>query len=103
MPFQSLLGLYELFVETEDPAVRQLFTDRIEGLKTTIAAWDYRKRWSWYGSREYLSPPAYHRLNRMLLEVLVRLSAIPQLTEYTENWKSDRLSMQGGQKSTSVS
>ena len=36
MPFQSLLGLYDLFVETEDPAVRQLFTDRIEGLKTTI-------------------------------------------------------------------
>ena len=88
----SLLGLYDLFVETGDPAVRQLFTDGIEGLKTTIATWDYRKRWSWYGSREYLSPPAYHRLNRMLLEVLGRLSAIPLLMEYAENWKPDRLS-----------
>jgi hypothetical protein len=33
----SLLGLYDLFVETEDPAGGQLFTDGIEGLKTTIA------------------------------------------------------------------
>jgi hypothetical protein len=56
----TLLGLYDLFVKTEDPAVGQLFTDGTAGLKTTITTWDYRKRWSWYGSRGYLSPPAYH-------------------------------------------
>lgn len=91
----SLLGLYDLFVETADPAVEQLFIDGIEGLKTTIHTWDYRKRWSWYGSREYLSPPAYHRLNRVLLEILGRLAAVPLLVEYAEAWKPDRLSLWG--------
>jgi hypothetical protein len=91
----SLLGLYDLFVETGDSAVGNLFTDGIAGLKGMILTWDYRKRWSWYGSREYLCPPAYHWLNRVLLEVLGRLSADPLLTEVAENWKMDRLSALG--------
>jgi hypothetical protein len=37
----SLLGLYDLFVETGDPAVGRLFTDGIEGLKTMLPTWDY--------------------------------------------------------------
>jgi hypothetical protein len=91
----SLLGLYDLFVETRDPAVGKLFTDGIEGLKTMLPSWDYRKRWSWYASREYLCPPAYHWLNRVLLEVLGRLSAEPLLAEYAEAWKPENLSMFG--------
>jgi hypothetical protein len=88
----SLLGLYDLFVETGDPAVRNLFTDGIVGLKATLPTWDYRKRWSWYSSREYLCPPAYHCLNRALLDVLGRLSAEPLLVKYAEAWKTDHLS-----------
>jgi hypothetical protein len=91
----SLLGLYDLFVETDDPAVGRLFTDGIEGLKTMLPTWDYRKRWSWYASREYLCPPAYHWLNRVLLEVLGRLSAQPLLAEYAEAWKPGNLSALG--------
>jgi hypothetical protein len=91
----SLLGLYDLFVETDDPAVGKLFDDGIEGLKTMLPAWDYRKRWSWYASREYLCPPAYHWLNRVLLEVLGRLSAQPLLAEYAEAWKPENLSALG--------
>lgn len=43
----SLLGLYDLFVETGDSAVENLFIDGIAGLKRMIPTWDYRKRWSW--------------------------------------------------------
>jgi len=89
----SLLGLYDLFVETGDPAVGRLFADGIEGLKTMLPAWDYRKRWSWYARREYLCPPAYHWLNRVLLEVLGRLSNEPLLADYAEAWKPDHLSV----------
>ena len=88
----SLLGLYDLFMETNDPVVRKLFDDGIVGLKAMLPAWDYRKRWSWYGSRAYLCPPSYHWLNRALLEVLGRLTGDPVLAEYAEAWRPDRLS-----------
>jgi D-glucuronyl C5-epimerase C-terminus len=88
----SLLGLYDLFVETEDAAVRKMFDDGVAGLIAMLPAWDYRRRWSWYGSRAYLCPPAYHWLNQLLLEVLFRLSGQPALREYADAWKSDRLS-----------
>src|SRR5579862_948275 len=89
----SLLGLYDLFVETADPAVKKLFDDGIAGLKATLPAWDYRARWSWYGSRAYLCPPSYHCLNRVLLEVLGRLTGEPILAEYAKAWDPDRLSV----------
>lgn len=88
----SLLGLYDLYVETENPATGKLFTDGIKGLRAMLPAWDYRHRWSWYGSRAYLCPPPYHCLNRALLEVLGRLTSDPVLAEYGEAWKPERLS-----------
>ncbi len=87
----ALLGLYDLYVQTGDPAVGKLFADGITGLKTMLPAWDYRKRWSWYASREYLCPSAYHWLNRVLLETLGRLTAEPLLAEYAEAWKPEHL------------
>jgi hypothetical protein len=89
----SLLGLYDLHVETGDPGTGKLFTDGIKGLKAMLPAWDYHKRWSWYGSRAYLCPPSYHWLNRVLIEVLRRLTSDPVLAEYAEAWKPERLSM----------
>jgi D-glucuronyl C5-epimerase-like protein len=88
----SLLGLYDLYVETENPATGKLFTDGIKGLRAMLPAWDYRHRWSWYGSRAYLSPPPYHCLNRALLEVLGRLTSDPVFAEYGEAWRPERLS-----------
>jgi hypothetical protein len=88
----ALLGLYDLYVETGNPATGKLFSDGIEGLRAMLPAWDYRKRWSWYGSRAYLSPPPYHCLNRALLEVLGRLTADALFAEYAEAWRPERLS-----------
>jgi hypothetical protein len=88
----SLLGLYDLYVETQDSVVRTLFLEGIEGLKAMLPIWDYRKRWTWYASREYLCPPAYHCLNRVLLDVLGRLSGEPVLNEYAEAWNPKHLS-----------
>lgn len=88
----SLLGLYDLFVETGDPAVKELFDQGIAGLKSMLPCWDYRKKWSWYGSHAYLCPTSYHWLNRVLLEVLARLSDEATLAEYAEAWRPERLS-----------
>ena len=89
----ALLGLYDLFAETGDPVVGKLFSQGIEGLKGMLPAWDYRQKWSWYGSHNYLSPPAYHCQHRLLLKVLARLSREPILACYADSWNPDRLSI----------
>lgn len=89
----SLLGLYDLSIETSDPRVFQLFADGINGLKHTLVFWNYRDKWSWYGSHGYLCPTHYHRLNCALLLSLGRLSGEPALVRYAESVVSTRLSL----------
>jgi hypothetical protein len=88
----SLIGLYDLYVETGDPVVGRLFEEGIDGLKYALPRWDYGSKWSWYGCRAYLSPPAYHNLNCLLLEVLAGLSREPRLAEYAQQWSPKRRS-----------
>ena len=88
----SLLGLYDLFVETGDPAGKKLFDDGVAGLIAMLPVWDYRQRWSWYGSRGYLCPPSDHWLNRVLLEVLGRLTGESDLSNCALAWNPERLS-----------
>lgn len=82
----SLLGLYDLFAQTGDPRVYQLFHDGLDGLEHTLPFWNYRDKWSWYGAHGYLCPPAYHRLNGALLSALGRLSGRPTLERYARLW-----------------
>jgi hypothetical protein len=89
----SLLGLYDLFVETGNPEVQQLFFDGITGLKAWLPQWDYRGKWSWYGCQDYLCSPAYHCLNRVLLTVLGDLTGDQGLAQYAQKWDPDRLTV----------
>jgi hypothetical protein len=89
---RSLLGLYDLYVETGDPKINKLFVHGIEGLRHFLPKWDYREKWSLYSNCYYLCPPAYHSLNRLLLTVLARLSGEQCFAEYAEAWNPDRLS-----------
>jgi hypothetical protein len=88
----SLLGLYDLATETTDPDIQRMFSQGIRGLAYMLPQWSYRKKWSWYGNRAYLSPPEYHCLNRLLLTVLARLSNETSLVEYATHWDSSHLS-----------
>ncbi|MBZ5665707.1 MAG: D-glucuronyl C5-epimerase family protein [Acidobacteriia bacterium] len=88
----SLIGLHDLYAETKDPIVGRLFEEGIAGLKYALPRWDYGRKWSWYGCRAYLSPPAYHNLNCLLLDVLARLSEQPLLAEYAQQWSPKQLS-----------
>ena len=92
---RSLLGLYDLYVETGDPKVYELFMQGVEGLRYFLPRWDYRKKWSWYANGDYLCPPAYHCLNRMLLTVLARLTRDSCLANYAEAWNPIHLSLLG--------
>lgn len=92
---RSLLALYDLYVETADPEIYQLFQQGVEGLKHFIDRWDYRKKWSWYSNGAYLCPPSYHRLNCLMLKVLSRLTSESCFAKYAEAWDPDRLSALG--------
>ena len=88
----SLLGLYDLFTETGDPAVGRLLDEGLTGLKNTLPYWNYRNKWSWYHNRGYLCPPAYHCSHHLLLVILARLAKEPLFAEYASYWEPARLS-----------
>ena len=62
-----------------------------------IRFWDYRKKWSWYGSHGYLCPPQYNKLNGALLEMLAAVTDDARsgtaLREYAEAWRPGSLSL----------
>ncbi len=91
----GLLGLHDLFIETGDPQVKELFDDGVIGLKTWLPRWDYRGKWSWYGGREYLCSPAYHCLNRLLLIVLSEVTGDVEFAKIAASWNPDRLNALG--------
>jgi hypothetical protein len=91
----SLLGLYDLSVETGDGRVERLFRDGVDGLKSFLPTWDYRQKWTWYANRAYLCPPAYHVLNRNLLGVVARLAGEPDLAAQAERWNPESLTPAG--------
>src|SRR3954467_7922151 len=88
----ALLGLYDLAVETKDPKVEALFRDGIDGLKSMLPQWNYRGKWSWYGARAYLCPPAYHNLNCLQMMSLARLTLDETLAHCAQSWRIDHLS-----------
>lgn len=89
----SLLGLYDLLVETEETDVKRLFDEGIAGLKSALPYWNYRDKWSWYSRRAYLSPPAYHCSHHLLLKTLSRLTGEPLFARYAALWDPMRLSL----------
>jgi heparosan-N-sulfate-glucuronate 5-epimerase len=89
----SLLGQYDLWVETEDPLAQQLFQEGVAGLVSQIQFWNYKDRWTWYGSHGYLCPPHYHTLNRMLLAALGDATGESALASAARSWDPGRLSL----------
>jgi D-glucuronyl C5-epimerase C-terminus len=88
----ALLGLYDLAIETKDSHVEELFREGIDGLKFILPQWNYRGKWSWYGARAYLCPPAYHKLNCLQMMTLARLTLDETLARCAESWRMERLS-----------
>jgi hypothetical protein len=86
----SLLGLHDLAEETGSSPVRRLLAEGLDGLEATLPSWDYRGKWSWYGTHGYLCPPHYHNLNVALLDVLGRLTRRSTLVEVAARWSPRR-------------
>lgn len=82
----SLLGLYDLYTETREVHWLDLFNEGVGGLVSNIGLWDYRNKWSWYGSHGYLCPPHYHKLNYLLLGLLGDLAGEKSLTRRAALW-----------------
>lgn len=88
----ALLGLYDLAMETKDSHVEELFRQGIDGLKLTLPQWNYRGKWSWYGARAYLCPPAYHKLNCLQMMTLAQLTLDETLAQCAQDWRMEYLS-----------
>lgn len=86
----SLLGLYDLFMETNEHRIFGLFSDGIKGLLSHLHTWNYRDMWSWYGTHGYLCPPHYHKLNYLLLRILGEITGEKPLLELAERWDAER-------------
>ena len=86
----SLLGLYDLFMETNEHRIFGLFSDGIKGLLSHLHAWNYRDMWSWYGTHGYLCPPHYHKLNYLLLRILGEITGEKPLLELAERWDVEK-------------
>ncbi len=82
----SLLALYDTWIEFESMDAKELLDQGLDGLESHLPCWDFQGRWSWYGCREYLSTPAYHHQNRILLDILGRLADRPLLSTYANAW-----------------
>jgi len=82
----SLLGLYDLSVQTGDPRILALFSEGLKGLLSQLDSWNYRNKWSWYGTHGYLCPPPYHKVNYLLLTVLGNLTGEKTLLQLSERW-----------------
>jgi hypothetical protein len=87
----ALLGLRDVALETGDDTVMRLYRDGVEGLKRLLPSWDYRGRWTWYGTHGYLCPPHYHRLNAALLAALAGITGDPALAAWARRWDATRL------------
>jgi len=90
---RSLLGLYDLYMETGEGRFYNLFEQGLDGLRYFLPRWDYRRKWSLYSNGEYLCPPGYHALNRSLLAVIARLTGDRYFAEYAEAWNPERLTV----------
>jgi hypothetical protein len=82
----GLLGLYDLWIETGDPLVGKRFDDGVKGLVGMIHTWNYKGRWTWYGTHGYLCPRHYHTLNRLLISALAELTGEERLAGFASAW-----------------
>jgi hypothetical protein len=88
----ALLGLYDLAQETQNPRACELFEEGMQGLKSWLPYWNYKDKWSWYGSKAYLCPPPYHTLIRLQLGTLGRLLGDSSMLTLSEKWDPQNLS-----------
>ncbi|MFX0198551.1 MAG: D-glucuronyl C5-epimerase family protein [Candidatus Hodarchaeota archaeon] len=90
----SLLGVYDLFKATGNEKYLHIFNDGVTTIERNINFWDYRQRWSRYGSHKFLCTPLYNKLNSKLLFVLYTISKRKKLLYYSRAWQPDQLSIQ---------
>ena len=79
----ELASLYDQYLP---PDWRERFNEGVAGLVANLDYWDYREKWSWYGSHGYLCPPHYHKLNYLLLSILGELTGEEVLTRRARSW-----------------
>lgn len=82
----ALVGLYDLWRATSNESNKKIFFEGVRGVEYKLAFWNYRNKWSWYGSHGYLCPPLYNKLNAVLLKALYHITCIESFSEMSGKW-----------------
>lgn len=89
----ALLGLHDLHKIGKDKMAGQLFTKGAQSLLLSLHRWDWKGKWSWYGTRGLLSTPHYNRLNSRLLSVLHDITGKAGFLRWSMAWDEDNKSI----------
>lgn len=85
----ALWGLWDVALALGDEHARRLFEESAECLRCNLSAYDVRW-WTRYGLFPHplpdLAKPFYHRLHVTQLDVMARLTAVPDFRETSERW-----------------
>jgi len=88
----ALLALHDLSLEIEKPNKYDVLLNRcLNTIENFLPFWDFNGWWSWYGREGFLCDIQYHTLNRVMLEILYRISGRKRLLEYARKWDPARL------------
>lgn len=88
----SLLGLYDLWKYTKNEEAKRLFDKGVYCLSENLNHWNYRNKWTWYGSHHYLCNSQYNKLNYCLVSIIGKLSNRKELLEKSRGWNPIKLS-----------
>jgi heparosan-N-sulfate-glucuronate 5-epimerase len=89
----ALLGLYDLFQATQNEKYLSMFDEGVETIERNISFWDYKSKWSRYGTHRFLCTPVYNKLNSRLLNVLYSITGRKTFLRYSSAWDDHTLSI----------
>ena len=94
----GLLGLYDLYEETQNAHIKRLFDEGIGGVRSWLGRWNYHDVWSRYGNHPMLSPPDYNKLNAVLMGALYHITRQPCFRQVRNAWDYKQKGMLGKTK-----
>lgn len=84
----AALAVYDLYMLTGKPEYHELFSRLHISFLENIRIWNFRNRWTWYGTFSFLSNVQYHMLNTVLMKVLMLISDKKEMLPILQGWEN---------------
>lgn len=83
----AALTIYDLYLFAREKRHLDFFNELCTALYRNIRLWDFMERWSWYGTFAYFSTLQYHRLNTVLMKLLLAINPESETERVVEGWE----------------